>query len=351
MSSQITPNSINQNYPVAGVDNNSQGFRDNFTSIKNNFTVSQREINDLMDKVVVKSPLIYGSTPSSTSNDFNNEQIANAVFVGCSLATTSETTQTTTGTLTLDYSTGSYHSVTLNGASQTTTLAFSNWPDSGQYAELRLKVTVSNATHILALPGSITLQYTEAISGYSGSTSRLISYATTGTHEYRFATADNGTTVTVTEVGRPVAYNAVLTANAVTTSSTFANIGNATVGSLQFNAAANQQYRFEALLPIKHSVATTDKHCVSVNFSAGTCYYMVEQQAADTGNLAQAAATTANSDASNVTTTSSNIKMARVSGTFVHSADTTVSLSFKTSGNTFTVLKGASIIATPLLIS
>ena len=34
MSSQINPNSINQSYPVAGADNNSQGFRDNFAAIK-----------------------------------------------------------------------------------------------------------------------------------------------------------------------------------------------------------------------------------------------------------------------------------------------------------------------------
>jgi len=32
--SNINPNNINAAYPVAGVDNDSQGFRDNFTNIK-----------------------------------------------------------------------------------------------------------------------------------------------------------------------------------------------------------------------------------------------------------------------------------------------------------------------------
>ena len=34
MASNINTNTIDENYPVAGIDNDSQGFRDNFTSIK-----------------------------------------------------------------------------------------------------------------------------------------------------------------------------------------------------------------------------------------------------------------------------------------------------------------------------
>jgi hypothetical protein len=37
MASQINFNIIDGTYPVAGQDNSSQGFRDNFTNIKNNF--------------------------------------------------------------------------------------------------------------------------------------------------------------------------------------------------------------------------------------------------------------------------------------------------------------------------
>ena len=38
MSSNINPNNIDTAYPVAGQDNDSQGFRDNFTNIKTNFS-------------------------------------------------------------------------------------------------------------------------------------------------------------------------------------------------------------------------------------------------------------------------------------------------------------------------
>ena len=48
--SNINPNNINGAYPVAGVDNDSQGFRDNFTNIKNNLVFAQAELNDLQSK-------------------------------------------------------------------------------------------------------------------------------------------------------------------------------------------------------------------------------------------------------------------------------------------------------------
>jgi len=47
MASNINPNTINITYPIAGQDNDTQGFRDNFSSIKNNFSVAQAEISSL----------------------------------------------------------------------------------------------------------------------------------------------------------------------------------------------------------------------------------------------------------------------------------------------------------------
>lgn len=47
MTSSINPSNISGTYPIAGQDNDSQGFRDNFTNIKNNLTVAQLEITTL----------------------------------------------------------------------------------------------------------------------------------------------------------------------------------------------------------------------------------------------------------------------------------------------------------------
>lgn len=45
MASNINPFNIDVTYPIAGQDNDTQGFRDNFTNIKNNFTVAGSEIS------------------------------------------------------------------------------------------------------------------------------------------------------------------------------------------------------------------------------------------------------------------------------------------------------------------
>ena len=57
MTSQVNPNNIDGTYPVAGQDNDSQGFRDNFTNIRNNLTFAKAEIEDLQNKAVLKSAL------------------------------------------------------------------------------------------------------------------------------------------------------------------------------------------------------------------------------------------------------------------------------------------------------
>jgi hypothetical protein len=347
MSSQITPNSINQNYPVAGVDNNSQGFRDNFTSIKNNFTVTAREINDLMDKVVVKAPLTYGSTPSATSNNLADAILEGAVFKDCSLTTATKGTVTTAGTLTINYSDGSFQTVTLSGSSVSSTLAFSNLPPSGNYGELKLRVNVTDVTHTITLPAAISL-YDRALSNYNHTT-RVITFPSTGYYDLIFDTADAGGAIAVREVdSKPKPIVKYLTANAVTTSSSFAVVGNSTVGTLSFTALANKVYKFEAALPIIHSNSSTDTHSLAMNFSAGTCYYVVEQQAGPTSAFTANTATTSDSTASTVTTSNASAKFARITGTFTHTGNVTVSVSSKTSGNTFTVIQGASLIATQL---
>ena len=47
MASNIVPGNVDNTYPTAGQDNSSQGFRDNFSATKNNFTEAVTEIVDL----------------------------------------------------------------------------------------------------------------------------------------------------------------------------------------------------------------------------------------------------------------------------------------------------------------
>ena len=49
MASTIDTTNLNQLYPVAGVDNDSQGFRDNFANIKTNLETASSEITALQN--------------------------------------------------------------------------------------------------------------------------------------------------------------------------------------------------------------------------------------------------------------------------------------------------------------
>lgn len=68
--SSINYLSINENFPVAGEDNDTQTFRDNFDTIKTNFRFAQEDITD------VKSNAAF----QDQDNDFENNEISRAVF-------------------------------------------------------------------------------------------------------------------------------------------------------------------------------------------------------------------------------------------------------------------------------
>ena len=76
MTSAINPNNINGTYPVAGQDNNSQGFRDNFTNTKNNFQYAADEITDLQNKAVLKQAL----TGTTIDNNMLGSPLSNALL-------------------------------------------------------------------------------------------------------------------------------------------------------------------------------------------------------------------------------------------------------------------------------
>jgi hypothetical protein len=74
MASNINPNTINITYPVAGQDNDTQGFRDNFSGIKNNFSVALTEISALQANSAIS--LTTTTVPASHSDAGIPGQIA-----------------------------------------------------------------------------------------------------------------------------------------------------------------------------------------------------------------------------------------------------------------------------------
>jgi hypothetical protein len=106
MTSQINPNDIDGAYPVAGQDNNSQGFRDNFTNTKTNFQYAYNEITDLQNNAILKSAL-SGTTLDNDMGgallyDYQSQQVSETVIP---LGTTS-------GTVTLNWAAGAVQTLT-----------------------------------------------------------------------------------------------------------------------------------------------------------------------------------------------------------------------------------------------
>ena len=191
MASNINPNNIDGAYPVAGQDNNSQGFRDNFTNTVTNFQFAADEITDLQNKAVLKAALV-GTT---LNNDMGGSILSNAQLKA--ICETVVTLGTVSGTTTINYALGSYQTLTTNGA---VTLAFTNFPAAGAAASVTIQVTVASTNHTLVLPASATVN-SQGTQGLNTSTG-VINFAATGVYSFTFVTSNGGTTITVTETNK-----------------------------------------------------------------------------------------------------------------------------------------------------
>jgi hypothetical protein len=193
MTSNINPNNIDGAYPVAGQDNNSQGFRDNFTNTSTNFQFAADEITDLQNNAVLKSALV-GTT---LNNNMQGSVLSNAQLQDMSETVVS--LGTVSGTTTINYALGSYQTLTTNGA---VSLAFSNFSAAGTASTVVVQVTVANIIHTLILPSAVSVNG-RGIQGLNTSTN-TISFSSTGVYSFQFVTSNGGTTVTVTEVNKQI---------------------------------------------------------------------------------------------------------------------------------------------------
>jgi len=189
MASQINPNDIDGAYPVAGQDNNSQGFRDNFTNTKTNFQYAANEITDLQT---------YGVF-TNASNNFSGSLLIDATIKDFSA--TRMAIGTVSGSQTVNYASGHYQTLTTSGS---VSLAFSNFPPSGTQGWIIVRVTVASVAHTLTLPAAVGASASAAsVQGIQGISSNVITFKETGTYEFQFHTEDGGSTVYLSELTRP----------------------------------------------------------------------------------------------------------------------------------------------------
>ena len=233
MASQINPLNIDGNYPVANQDNNSQGFRDNFTNIRVNFQDAAAEITDLQNKAILKAPLVG----QALNNDMNDALLLAAQIQDFSA--TRVVVPETSGTVNINYVSGHYQTINTSGG---ITLAFSNFSPNGSYGYIKLQINITNVAHTVTLP-DVTLLGTAGIQGYNSST-RTISFATTGIFEFAFGTFDAGSTITVFDLNRALVNFVGANVTIGTVTATTANVsGTVNAGNVlttgQISAAGN----------------------------------------------------------------------------------------------------------------
>lgn len=199
--STINTSGIDVNYPVPGVNNSSQGFRDNFASIKNNLNTAANEITDLQTKVVVKSALAN----TTVNNDMGNTLISNAATRGFR-ATTYNLGNALAGTVLVNVQSGDvqYGTIVSN-----VTLQFGGWSPTGTQSNVQLQLAIANTDAVISFPsqvvnsnnnfGTTTLENYAVVAGV---TTVTVPYGVSKL-DYNLSSLDCGNTITIEQYNRP----------------------------------------------------------------------------------------------------------------------------------------------------
>ena len=187
MASSIVPGNINPSFPTAGQDNSSQGFRDNFSGTKSNFSYAKIEIEALQAN---KANL-------NAASNFADNEVTRAKFKD-----TSQTVYThgtvSSGNVTLDHENGHYQTLTVTAD---TTFAFQNFPPSGALGRIILDVTVSPGATNLVFPSAVIKA--DNVTGSDGTSDTI--EPGLGRALYEFMSPDGGTTVLMHQLGKQYA--------------------------------------------------------------------------------------------------------------------------------------------------
>ena len=183
MSSTITEYSsqIDINYPEVGKDNDTQGFRSNFSNIQAALLVASDEITDLQEN----------GFKLTETNDFNYGIIKSAILQNSSELARQGNTLTTSGYATVDYTLGSYHRF-----SATSGFSYEfyiiNWPATNNYGRIHLEITPTSTTTntIITITNGILV----------GNKNFPLTYQQTRPIIYDVWSTDNGATIYVIEL-------------------------------------------------------------------------------------------------------------------------------------------------------
>lgn len=124
---------INDSYPEAGKDNNTQGFRDNFKNIKLSLQSSDEDVYSLkLNSVTLTNPI----------NDFNYNVLKRTSLLETGNVVYDNSSVIQTGDVTIDYKNGSYQKFNVSGGIHW--FSVENWPGDGISGALTLVITKSS---------------------------------------------------------------------------------------------------------------------------------------------------------------------------------------------------------------
>jgi len=193
MPSNIISETIDGTYPVAGVDNDTQGFRDNFTIIKTGLATAQSEITNLQSN----------TAKLDETNDFNGTDITDANF---SLNTEKyHNIGTVVSGQNISFLNGHYQSMSVNldEGVDTINFALADWPDRDHVAKITVQMfgndTAKNVT--FTVDGGGSLKYNDTYPR-TGGTASVVLDSSEDPIVIDFWTYNQGTTVYAEYRGR-----------------------------------------------------------------------------------------------------------------------------------------------------
>jgi hypothetical protein len=173
-------------YPVAGIDNDSQGFRDRYSQIQANINIAKTEISDLLD--------------NTARTDADNNFGANKIIDADLTSTTFETNTANDGdpiitnTVSIAWPSGSVQVIRVGTSASPLTLSFTNWPTENRLAKITLIVngdTGLTGPRTIAWPNNVKINFNIAESSITALSTKI----------FEVFTYDAGTTLFVSYVG------------------------------------------------------------------------------------------------------------------------------------------------------
>lgn len=200
--STINTNGLDVNYPIPGQNNNSQGFRNNFTNIKQNLDIASEEISDLQNKAVLKSAL----SNSTLNNDMANTLIANASTLQFR-ATTYNLGNALSNVVIVNCSLGDVQYGNLAG---NVSLQFGSWAPTNTQSKVQLQLgrPDSNSNYTITFPSQVIfndnygIKLVENVSNATGNTTITFPYNTTQLN-FTLTSNDCGNSIFVEPTNRP----------------------------------------------------------------------------------------------------------------------------------------------------